>query len=106
MIKKILFATALLTNISAYCWDPYESPKTPEGEFYAYGQGYVQLPCPCCNEYRLFPSGQFVVDRRRSLNPEEERQMIQQVTDYTGDLVAGRLCPFCGRNLPTHEDFE
>jgi hypothetical protein len=40
------------------------------------------------------------------LTQKDEQAMVQAITDYTGDKVAGRFCQFCGRCLPEHEEFE
>lgn len=106
MIKKALLLTALLTNYSAYCFDPYNAPSDPCEEFYCLANGYIRLECPNCHEFRLFPSNEFFINRRISLSPNEERFMTQAITTYTGDIVPGRLCPFCGRHLPTIHDFK
>lgn len=106
MIKKALFFTALLTTYSANCFDPYTAPSDPCEEFHCFANGYVKLECPNCHEFRLFPSEQFLIDRRIRLTEQEQRFMVQAISDYTGDIVPGRLCPFCGLKLPTIEDFK
>jgi hypothetical protein len=96
--KIIALSAALLITSSAYCWKPYTSPAT---DSYLYElAGYQLLECPNCHEERLFPNLDFVVERYNSLTPQEIVQMVNAVTNYVGDLMPGRLCPFCGLNTP------
>ena len=100
MIKKLLLTVTLLSSVSAYCWDPYTAPGEDE-EVYYFSQGYILIQCPCCLEDRFFPSEEFFLNRRLKLTEKEEREMVNAVTDYTGDFAKGRLCPFCGRHTPS-----
>lgn len=88
------------------CMEPYFSAPQPEMEWLYLSQGWIQYSCPCCNELRLFPSMEFIIALREKLTEQEQLKMVQAITNYTGDIVPGRLCPFCGRNLPKLEDFE
>jgi predicted RNA-binding Zn-ribbon protein involved in translation (DUF1610 family) len=106
MLKRLLTLSTICIATSAYSMVPYHAPREPECQFYAYAEGYTQMECPNCHEYRIFPSEEFVVNRRRSLTEQQEREMVQAISTYDGDIVPGRMCPFCGVNLPTHEDFK
>lgn len=103
MLKKILIITALLTNISAYCWDPYTAPQDHE-EIDFLAIGYTLQKCPCCSEWRLFPSEEFFLNRRMKLTAQEERQMVQAISTYDGEKIIGAMCPFCGRAIPSEDE--
>jgi len=98
--------TIAVISTTAMCMEPFFSPSQPEIEWLYLSQGWLQCKCPCCHEFRLFPSVEFVIERRNKLTEKEERDMVLAISDYTGDIVPGRLCPFCGVNLPTAKDFK
>ena len=104
MLKKILLTTALLTNVSAYCWDPYIAPAGDD-EIYYISAGYILTQCPCCLEDRLFPSEEFFLNRRLKLTAQEEQQMIQAISTYDGEKIKGAICPFCGRAITSDDEF-
>jgi hypothetical protein len=107
MFKRLfLFMAISVISTSAMCMEPFMSPSTPELEWKYMAIGWVQVQCPNCYEIRLFPSEEFVLNRRLKLTAKEEQAMIQAISTYDGDIVPGRMCPFCGRNLPTAKDFE
>jgi hypothetical protein len=107
MIKKLLtFMTITVISTTAMCMEPYTAPTDPVLEWKYMAIGWVKLECPNCREFRLFPSAEFIINRRMKLTEKEERDMVLAISDYTGDIVPGRICPFCGVNLPTAKDFE
>jgi cytochrome c-type biogenesis protein CcmH/NrfF len=106
MFKKLLTISAMFITTTSFCMEPYQAPKTPEKEAYINALGYIELRCPCCGEFRLWPSEIFIINRRMKLTQKDEQAMVQAITDYTGDKVAGRFCQFCGRSLPIDDEFE
>jgi uncharacterized protein (DUF983 family) len=55
----------------------------------------VFLQCPNCEETRMFPSYLAFMNKLRFLSEEEKRKMSFAITNYVGEKVAGRVCPFC-----------
>jgi hypothetical protein len=99
MIFKVLtFVGILSMGAAAYSMQPYTAPDLSQG-WQIVQDGWVGISCPLCEEYRLFPSEQFVEERLMSLTNTERERLILAVTTYDGELVPGRLCPFCGLRL-------
>ena len=97
-IKTLLTCMAILSSASAMCMEPYTAPDNYGWSFEI--DGYIGIPCPLCEIYRLFPSEEFVEKRLMDLTTTERTQLGLSVTNYVGELVPGRLCAFCGLNIP------
>ena len=76
-------------------YDPYVQPIPP-----ADISQYVHTDCPLCGYLRYFPSHQFIIDRIANLTQEEREDMRNAIMDYTGDVMRGVICPFCGGRVP------
>lgn len=106
-LKLLILILAICASINnLFGMEPYTSSTTPEEEFFASCGWFIQLECPNCGEYRLFPSVDFVVTRRMNLTKKQEQDMALAIENYVGEIVPGRMCPFCGRKIPTSEYFK
>ena len=103
MLKKLLtISAAFIITTTAICMQPLDYPIDAQQEHIYEAMGWVRINCPNCHESRVWPSREFVLNRMQ-MTAEEEQRMIQAITDYTGEIVPGRLCPFCDRELPEVE---
>ena len=105
MLKKLLLVSSLIfIPGNSLCWEPYEAPIEKNTIWEYLSNGWIEVECPCCSENRLFPSLDFIINRRFKLTKAEENQMVDAVTNYVGDIIPGRLCPFCGVKIPTEKE--
>lgn len=96
-MKKVLLLLTFLGSLTfcAMAYDPYLQPVAPVDI-----SQYVHTDCPLCGYSRYFPSHQFIIDRIANLTQGEREYMRNAILDYTGDILRGGFCPFCGGRVP------
>ena len=58
------------------------------------------LTCPLCGINKPFNSRKAVEDAMEMLTDQDKIAYAMAITDYTGEIVPGRVCPFCGDMIP------
>lgn len=101
----LLASIALYPSIS-YTMNPNSNLESQDSEdFYENPDLRPRLsscwiPCPLCHIPRKFNSKLIVQEFLENLTDKQKQDYALAITDYTGDIVPGRKCPFCGEIIP------